>query len=212
MTFHGIPARAFDFYAGLQADNSRAYWAAHKGVYDDCVKAPLSALLEELEPRFGAAKLFRPSRDVRFSADASPYKTQQGALVGDSTGVGYYVAVDAEGLVVGGGFHAHSREQTARLRSAVDSPDSGQRLEGIVADLLHGGFDQLGVRVKTAPRGYPTDHPRIDLLRYAELMFLKRFGTPAWVSTRRALPRIAGAWDSLGPLVSWLRTHVGDVS
>ncbi len=210
MSFDGIPPQAFDFYAGLEADNSRAYWSAQKQSYTDCVKVPLEQLLAELEPRFGAGKLFRPYRDVRFSADASPYKTQQGALVGDSTGVGYYVAVDAEGLVVGGGFHAHSREQTARLRSAVDAPESGQRLAGVVADLRRGGFDQLGERVKTAPRGYPKDHPRIDLLRYAELMFVKRFGTPAWVSSRRALPRISGAWDSLGPLVSWLRTHVGD--
>lgn len=210
MTFAGIPQQAFDFYAGLEADNSRVYWAAHKQVYDERVKAPLTELLEELAPRFGPAKLFRPYRDVRFSTDTSPYKTQQGALVGDPAGVGFYVAVDAEGLVVGGGFHAHSREQTARLRSAVDAPDPGRRLEGLVADLRRGGFDQLGASVKTAPRGYPQDHPRIELLRYAELMVVKRLGTPAWVSTRRALPRIAAAWDSLRPLTSWLREHVGD--
>lgn len=209
MAFTGIPRQAFDFYAGLEADNSKAYWAAHKGSYDHDVREPLQALLAELEPRFGPAKLFRPYRDVRFSADKSPYKTQQGALVGDLGAGGYYLAVDAEGLVVGGGLRAHSREQTARLRAAVDAPASGTRLERIVADLHGGGFELAGEQVKTAPRGYPQDHPRIALLRYAELIVVKRLGTPAWVSTKAAARRVGAAWDSITPLIRWVSEHVG---
>lgn len=209
MAFTGIPRQAFDFYAGLQADNSKAYWTAHKSSYDHDVREPLQALLRELEPRFGPATLFRPYRDVRFSADKSPYKTQQGALVGDLGAGGYYLAVDAEGLTVGGGFRAHSREQTARLRAAVDAPASGTRLERIVADLHGGGFELAGEQVKTAPRGYPKDHPRIALLRYAELLVVQRLGTPAWVSSRAAARRVADTWERITPMTAWVREFVG---
>src|ERR1051325_11884594 len=75
MAFRGWPAEALEFYEGLEADNSKTYWTAHKTVYDEKVHAPMLALLAELEPEFGAGKIFRPYRDVRFSADKSPYKT-----------------------------------------------------------------------------------------------------------------------------------------
>ena len=82
MTFAGIPLRACEFYAGLEADNSRAYWTAHKATYERDVKGPLTALAELAAPEFGEPKLFRPHRDVRFSADKSPYKDHQGLVLG----------------------------------------------------------------------------------------------------------------------------------
>lgn len=69
MTFTGFPEQALVFYEGLRADNSKAYWTDHKGVYDSCVKAPMEALIASLEGGFGRAKFFRPYRDVRFSKD-----------------------------------------------------------------------------------------------------------------------------------------------
>ena len=99
MTFNGWPAEALEFYEGLAADNSKAYWTAHKDSYERDVYAPMAALLAELEPDFGEGKTFRPYRDVRFSADKSPYKTNIGATVGDDG----YVQLDARGLAVGSG-------------------------------------------------------------------------------------------------------------
>jgi uncharacterized protein (DUF2461 family) len=74
MTFKGWPDRALAFYDGLEADNSKAYWLDHKDVYERDVKAPMEALLAELTKEFGETKLFRPYRDVRFSADKSPFR------------------------------------------------------------------------------------------------------------------------------------------
>jgi len=90
--FKGWPAEAFDFYEGLEADNSKTYWTEHKATYDEKVLAPMVDLLAELEDEFGPTKVFRPYRDVRFSADKSPYKTNLGAVLGS----GY----DAEGVEV----------------------------------------------------------------------------------------------------------------
>ena len=82
MRFGGFPAAAFDFYTGLRADNSRSYWAAHRDVYEDSVRAPLAALLDDLAGEFGGqVSLFRPFRDVRFARDKSPYKTHQGGFI-----------------------------------------------------------------------------------------------------------------------------------
>src|ERR1051325_11582899 len=79
MAFRGWPAEALEFYEGLEADNSRTYWLAHKDVYDKQVQAPMADLLADLAAEFGVGKIFRPNRDVRFSADKSPYKTAIGA-------------------------------------------------------------------------------------------------------------------------------------
>jgi len=99
--FTGVPVAALDFYEDLEADNSKAFWAAHKHVYEQSVRAPLEALVAELAPEFGAAKFFRPYRDVRFAKDKSPYKTHQGAWFGETA---LYLHVSAAGLLVASGY------------------------------------------------------------------------------------------------------------
>ena len=71
---------------------------------------------------FGEARIFRPYRDVRFSADKTPYKTEQGAIASAPGGAGYYVQISADGLRAGGGFRTTNPTQTARFRAAVDAP------------------------------------------------------------------------------------------
>ena len=78
MAFTGIPPEALDFYARLEADNSKAFWEANKTVYRDEVKASVQALCDELA-EYGPFHLFRPYNDVRFAKNRPPYKTQQGA-------------------------------------------------------------------------------------------------------------------------------------
>ena len=98
--FDGFGVAALDFYEDLEDDNSKAFWTAHKQVYDDQVRAPMLALLELLEPEFGTGKAFRPYRDVRFSKDKTPYKTHQGAFVARGDATGFYVEVNAAGVRV----------------------------------------------------------------------------------------------------------------
>ena len=112
MTFSGWPEEALDFYDGLTADNSKTWWTAHKAIYTDKVLRPMTELAEELAAEFGEPKIFRPYRDVRFSADKTPYKTHIGAVVG---GTGY-IQLSAEGLGVGAGMWQMNPEQLARYR------------------------------------------------------------------------------------------------
>jgi uncharacterized protein (TIGR02453 family) len=164
-TFSGFSHRAIVFYAELAAHNTRDFWTANKAVYESEVRDPMRALVGELEGEFGVAKLFRPHRDTRFSTDKTPYKSGQGALVGEGTGIGYYVSLDARGLSVGGGFRGHSPAQVARFRSAVDDAATGPEVSDLVAGLRSNGFDVGGDALKTKPRGYDADHPRLELLR-----------------------------------------------
>lgn len=203
-TFAGIPPEAFRFYAELERNNNREWWLGHKDVYDAAVKEPLAALLAELEPEFGPAKLFRPYRDVRFSQDKSPYKTAQGAFATRQEGVGYYLQVSADGLLVGGGYRSHTPAQLARFRAAADASGSGAALQEIVDAVAAAGFRIEGEKLKTVPRGFDRDHPRAELLKHKTLYTGMDVGQPEWVSTESAADGIAGRWRQLRPLVEWV--------
>ncbi|MEV4294706.1 DUF2461 domain-containing protein [Microbispora rosea] len=207
MGFSGFPDEALIFYEGLVADNSKAYWTAHKEFYETGVRAPMLALMDELEPEFGPAHLFRPYRDVRFSKDKSPYKTHQGAYCGVGVeGVGYYVQVDADGLYVAAGWWSPG-EQVARFREAVDDDTAGPLLEEILG-ALPGDLAVGGDRLKTRPRGAPEDHPRLGLLRHKTLHAGRRFEPEPWLHTPETLDRVRSTWQALVPLVDWLRRHI----
>ncbi|MEV0271851.1 DUF2461 domain-containing protein [Hamadaea sp. NPDC050747] len=209
MGFDGFPDEALVFYEGLLADNSKTYWTEHKDVYERAIKAPMSALIEELGDSWGAAKVFRPYRDTRFSADKSPYKTHQGAFCEILDGIGYYVQIDADGLTTGAGFHAHTREQTARYRAAVDSPATGPELATLVASLVDSDFELAGDKIKTRPRGVPADHPRLALMRHESLVALRHHEPTASLHTAASATVVRGDWQALNPLVEWVATHVG---
>jgi uncharacterized protein (TIGR02453 family) len=207
--FHGFPAEAVDFYARLERDNTREFWQANKATYEACVREPMVALLDELSEEFGAGSAFRPHRDVRFSRDKSPYKTYQGGFAALTPGTGYYLHLDATGLLAGGGFHAHSPAQVERFRAGVDRDDTGSELVGIVSRLERLGFEVGGDAVKTRPRGFVADHPRIDLLRHKSLTVGRQFGAPEWLATRTALTRVREAWRAVRPLNEWLDRNAG---
>lgn len=205
MAFRGWPIEAVEFYEGLEADNSKVYWQEHKAVYEQQVKAPMEELLAELADEFGEGKLFRPYRDVRFSADKTPYKTTCAATLGKG-----YVAFSADGLSVGSGLYMPEPAELARFRAAVDADDTGTELASIVADLHRAGYQTMAHEVlKTAPRGFPNDHPRIELLRHKGLAMMKSWPVGAWLGTRKAKDRVVTALRAAAPLNEWLARHVG---
>ena len=205
MAFAGWPIEAVEFYEGLEADNSKVYWQDNKAVYDRQVKAPMEELLAELADEFGTGKIFRPYRDVRFSADKTPYKTNCAATIGSG-----YVSFSAEGLSVGGGLYMPDPKALARYREAVDKERSGAGLATIVAALHKAGYQTMAHDVlKTAPRGYPKDHPRIDLLRHKGIAMMKTWPLGAWLGTKKAKDRVVETLRAGVPLNDWLARHVG---
>ena len=209
--FAGVPDEALDFYEGLEADNSKAYWLDHKAVYDTAVRAPMTALAHEAAERLAVdaeIKVFRPYKDARRTHGGSLYKTHQGVLVPLQAGVGYYVQVSAAGLLVSGGWHPRGG-QLHRYREAVDSA-AGATLERVLGELAPDGWRVDGGRELTrAPAGMSPDHPRIGLLRYRHLTASRDLEWPDWVGTAHAVDEVAARWRSLSPLVRWLADHVG---
>lgn len=206
MPFRGWPAEALEFYEGLEADNSKAYWHDHKAVYDQCVRAPMDELLSELAPEFGPGKVFRPFRDVRFSADKSPYKTHIGATMEK----GGYVQLSAEGLAAGTGYYMMEPDQLARFREAVADDTTGADLEKRIAAVRAKGIEVTAREtLKTAPRGYPKDHPRVELLRHKGLIAWRQWPVASWLGTKAAKQRIVDFLHDSRPLVEWLDQHVG---
>jgi uncharacterized protein (TIGR02453 family) len=205
MPFRGWPVEALEFFEGLEADNSRSFWEANRAVYEGSVRAPMEELLEELEPEWGEGHIFRPYRDIRFSADKSPYKTQIGAMVGDG-----YVQLNADGLGAGCGMWEMAPDQLERFRDAVADDRTGAELMEIVAEARAAGLEVTARQtLKTAPRGFPKDHPRIELLRHKGLITWREWPAGAWLGTRRAKDRVVEFLRRSAPLNGWLNAHVG---
>jgi uncharacterized protein (TIGR02453 family) len=205
VAFEGWPAEALEFYEGLAADNSKSYWLAHKHVYDDCVLAPMRELLADLEPEHGDSKIFRPYRDVRFSQDKSPYKTEIAAAFRDG-----YVRLSADGLGAGRGMHEMAPDQLDRYRGAVAADVTGEALARTVRALRE---HDIGVQghgsLKKVPRGYPADHPRGELLRQKGLYAWRQWPVEPWLGTPAARTQVAGFLAAAKPLSDWLAQHVG---
>jgi uncharacterized protein (TIGR02453 family) len=206
MTFRGWKAEALEFFEGLEVENTKAYWERNKPVYLEVVRAPMEELLKELEPKWGEGRVFRPYRDVRFSKDKSPYKTNIAATVGANG----YVQLDAHGLSAGCGMWEMTSDQLERYREAVASDQSGAKLERVVAAARKTGIEVMGHgELKTAPRGYPKDHPRVELLRYKGLATWRSWPAAAWLGTARAKDRVVEFLDRSKPVSEWLAVNVG---
>jgi uncharacterized protein (TIGR02453 family) len=206
MAFGGWPAEALEFYEGLEADNSRIYWTTNRPAYDELVLAPMTELLTELAPEFGEWKIFRPYRDVRFSADKTPYKTAIGARIGAG-----YVQLSADGLAAGAGCYRMDPDQLRRYRAAVADDIIGSELEAVVKTVTKKGIEVRGQEsLKTAPRGYPADHPRLELLRHKGLIAWREWEPAAWLGTVAARKRVVDFLRGARPLIDWLEANAGD--
>lgn len=212
MAFEGFGSGALRFYEELAANNTRDWWQANRAWYEADVRAPLEHLLADLAGEFGEARVFRPNRDTRFSSDKSPYKTTAAAVIGDVNGGAstLYVQLSAEGLLLGGGCYHPARDQLARLRDAIADDRTGPELQSIAADLERvAGRLAAPDQLKTAPRGYAADHPRIELLRMKGLIGMFEHPPGPWLHAKEAKDTVAADWRAVGPLNAWLDRNMG---
>lgn len=214
-TFQGLPPGLFTFFTELEADNSKAFWQANKSRWERDVRAPMRTLLTELSDEFGVLRMFRPNRDVRFSADKSPYKLWTGATSEAQAvgGIGYYLEASAEGIVTGYGAMLMAPDQLRRYRAAIDDARSGNEFEHLNRTLAaeshpvsHGAEEPL----KTAPRGYSTDHPRIQYLRWKGAAIVQEWPEDDWMHTPDMLDAIRSVWHAADPFKYWLDSYVNE--
>lgn len=210
MEFTGVDPDAFAFYAELHDHNTKEWWTANKPRYDERVRGPMEALAEELEPEFGTVGIFRPYRDVRFSADKRPYKDHLGMVTKTADGIAHYLQLGADGILVGGGVYQPQPDQLARFRAIVDDDRRAAGLERVLAGLASAGFTPMTDDVvATAPRGFSTDHPRIGLLRLKNLAVGHREDPAPWMHEPTAVDEFRDLWRQVSAWTDWLRDHVG---
>jgi uncharacterized protein (TIGR02453 family) len=213
MSFDGFSREAFDWFAELEANNNRLWFLANRDTYERVVRDPLEELLETFADEIGGrVKLFRQTRDIRFSRDKSPYKTNTYGVVSDrpSSLAGLYMSVSSEGFFVGTGYYRLEPDQLSRFRDAIVDDRAGPKLERAVDAVHAAGVETFGEALKTAPRGYPKDHPRIALLRHRSLFAGRRLAAKAkGIGRRAAVDHVRATWEACAPMNAWLDEYVG---
>ncbi len=185
--FAGFPREGIQFLADLAANNDRSWFQPRKGRYEELLKEPLEALCAAMRDRFEASGLplrsdpgrspFRIYRDVRFSADKTPYKTHVSASfpwAGEGGGVGGYFHLQPGEIFAGGGMWHPDPAQLAAWRRLLDG-----RLDEVRAVLEEPAFaetfgDLDGDRLKRVPAGFAPDHPAAELLKLKDVTFGRR--------------------------------------
>jgi uncharacterized protein (TIGR02453 family) len=230
-TFSAFRPEALRFLRGLARHNSREWFERHRAVYETELRDPLRTLVEEMDVRLAGIapelvgdprrSIFRIHRDVRFSPDKSPYKTNAACQFyhrdagrgagqdAEGAGAGLYFQLADDDCFVAGGFWMPARPALDRIREAIAAqPDALPRLARAPAFRRRfGALDEEAV-LKRMPRGYPTDHPAERWLRFRS--FTATGGlTAAEVTSPRLPAMLARDFAALVPLVRWLNAAIG---
>ncbi|MCA0457638.1 MAG: DUF2461 domain-containing protein [Chloroflexi bacterium] len=177
-----------DYLLDLRFNNNKPWFDENRQRYQQAL-ANFESLVADIIRQFGAVEdlgettvkecLFRINRDIRFTKDKTPYKSHFSAHIGKGgrkgSGRSYYVQVEPGGSFIAGGVYAPEPEQLKRIRAAI-AADNGKKLNAILA---HKDFKRYfgkleGEALKTAPKGYDSDHPAIDLLKQKQFIAFHR--------------------------------------
>jgi uncharacterized protein (DUF2461 family) len=207
--FTGWPADAQAFMAELTDDNTRAFWTENVHRYRTALLEPTRALAVALTAEFGPPRVFRPYVDRRFRPNADPYRTDTGITVSGPGGTPHAAVLSVAGLAVQVGYQVFDAAQLRRYRAAVDGA-AGEALDEVLAALRRDELVPDGVLALTGrPRGCPTDHPLLHLLRMRGLHVDRSWPAGEWLGTPEPLERVRRAWRAARPLADWLAAHVG---
>ena len=229
MSFSGFPAAGIQFLADIRENNNKEWFEANKSVFKKELQEPAVAFIEELgeqlRPTFpklradtrinGAGSLMRIYRDIRFSKDKTPYKTNISALLWEGAGkknqspaMGFQLTAQSMGLMTG--MHGLSKELLNRFREAIDDDELGNEAVELVNQInALKDYRVGGEHYKRVPRGYDNDHPRADLLRYAALYAYPPEISIADVQTSAVVDICVSRFETMAPLHNWLVKALG---
>lgn len=217
--FDGFPRAGIDFFRRLKKNNRREWFLKHKNEYEELARFPMQCLIATLKQKmhdvapeieFNPKKsIFRIYRDVRFSKNKAPYKTNIAAAF-DVRGKksptetpGLYLHIEPGEVFVGGGLYMPNGDQLKAIRKAMtDKPDD------YLAVIREKGFIRMfggiaGEKLQKAPLGFPKDHPMIDHLRHKQFFVYKTFPEAASMKARFA-DSVVDVYDRAMPLIRWL--------
>jgi len=228
--FEGFPPAAQRFFRGLARNNTKAWFEKNRAIYETAIREPMKGLVEAVDVALAdiapeivgdpRRSLFRIHRDIRFSKDKSPYKTNAGCWfyhrdagrgVGQEAegGAGFYFHLDGRESFFAAGAWMPSRPSLNRLRDTL--AEKWRSWEAIVAaPAFRRRFGTLDPesRLTRVPRGYPADHPAADWLRYQSFTVSVPVPTSA-LGSAALVRRLGQEAVRLTPFVRWLNGALG---
>lgn len=222
--FHGFPLEGMQFLKKLQRNNTKEWFQANKATYDSAVRAPMVALVTELnEALAGFAPAYqaklpggvsRPNKDVRFSKDKSPYRTDISAVF-PRTGLekfeaaGFFLRVAPEGVQVLGGAYIPGPEQLKAARAWLDRRHPAFRKTVTDKALVKAMGALQGDQLKRVPKGFDPDHPAGDFLRMTQYYFSATLPSEA-AGRRQLASTVAAMFKTMTPFVTLVDTMFGN--
>ena len=177
------------FLSDLEKNNNRNWFLENKEKYIQLIKSPLLSLAEDLRKDFGEAHVYRPNRDMRFSKDKKPYKTQASFYI--EIGVsGYYFQIDKNSILIGGGLYNPEKDQLLNFRNIFNGENlntqndaikdsvnkNAASIDRVIKNLNKIGFELMGQNdLKTAPRGFDKNSQYIKHLQKKSLAMSKTY-------------------------------------
>lgn len=216
--FQGFPPETLRFLRQLKRNNNREWFLAHKQIYEEKVKAPMAELvtavgsaMQGFAPELEAdpkKAIYRIYRDIRFSADKSPYKTHIAAFFAPrgmhkNSCAGLYFHIAPDELIIAGGIYMPDAATLRLLRQYIaghweqlaavaDSPEFKR---------LFGGLQ--GERLMRPPRGFPADHPAAEFLRHKHFIVSVEHD-PKFAETPKLFPSLLKHFAAMMPLVRYV--------
>jgi uncharacterized protein (TIGR02453 family) len=229
--FRGFRPAALRFLRRLRRHNTRDWFETHRAIYEAEVRNPLRLLVEEMDVRLARVapeltgdprrSIFRIHRDIRFSSDKSPYKTNaacqfyhQDAGRGagqdaEGAGAGLYFQLADGDCFVAGGIWMPARPALEKIREALVA--APEELDDIVRAprfrRRYGALDREAMLTRL-PRGYAEGHFAERWLRFKSFT-ATRMLTEAEVTSPRLPGRLERDFAVLVPLVRWLNAAIG---
>ncbi|GAF87834.1 unnamed protein product [marine sediment metagenome] len=219
--FSGFGPETIKFLAALGKNNTKAWFDENRAAYDahyvtpardiiEAVAGPLRKIAPDIcaEPRINGS-IFRVNRDIRFSADKTPYKDHidiwfwEGPRKGAVSG--FFLRLTATDLIVGAGAHRFDREKLASWRNAVVAPETGNQIQKIIEALEKKGHSASGMHYSKLPRGFAPNNPAQEaLLRHNALWVSREQPHPAGTGSAALVDYCMDYWTDVAPLHRWL--------
>lgn len=214
-----IPVKGFRFLKNLKRNNQRDWFLEHKGEYEEFLRQPFQEVIIDLGEKlkteakgiqFDPKKsIFRINRDTRFSANKDPYKTNIGASFVYSRhnkkdeNPGLYLHVEPNNCFVAGGLYMPTGEQLRKIRELIKrEPEVFKKI--ICHPKVKKYFGGLsGERLKKAPQGTDPNHRQIELLKWKQFIYIKRYKDKDF-QTGDLAKKVKNEFAAMMPLIEWL--------
>lgn len=223
ITFSHFPNETIEFYRQLEHNNNRDWFEAHKQDYLEYVQKPSLAFITAMGERLkeissnivydtrtnGAGSLIRIYRDIRFSPDKTPYKTNLGIVFWEGEGKksenpGFYFQVAPYGIGFFSGMYDFKKQMLNAYRAAVIDDTLGVELEEVINNIQSSGYETGGAHYKRVPLSFDPDHPRADLLKYKTIYASITDLNPVLMTQPEFMDVAFGHWKNMTPLRRWL--------